>query len=396
MFDGNAIKARKWWGMTLEALYRFSKSSVPVYGMSILLVVMGTFLGMKKTQLGLSNSFPWSCAKGLNVGCLSIHADAYSFIVAFCVFSALFLAREIAIGKTLKQERIDLYKAISHSPSPQLMEKFAEVYDLLTRAASKVETSKQDVLDREIVLGLGGLIALLKAYQPSWSGTNSARIVASIMIYKPIAEIAEARRPAMLDALKPFLFNPGTFTGLAGVLEVIPSFSLVEFDENAVGIDEDLAPLVLPIPENRASPHNRNLSRILLGSPTAYLEKSTNINDTHGLRQIYQDRSKYDIPNSVIENEHRFFTETEQGKLVRSIFSIRFGEEGAGSVSGVLNFHCDKVGLFLNDHLTSNFIALSKPIVHRLEELLNKRLKVSQEELAIGQPLTTQGEEPAP
>ncbi|EPA97899.1 hypothetical protein [Pseudomonas sp. G5(2012)] len=340
-------------------------SSVPiVFIIALLLTALGTFLGDKETQTSLQQSFPALCLGNLSFACLAVEPAARWFIALFVVFSFLFLGRELAIGRAVKAEKIEMLQALSNAPSPALLEKYAKLYDALDGA----EKSKSNA-DVNIAVALGGLITLIKAYQPSWLAGKRVYYSAEVLLYRPISSMDERQRTATLGELKSFLYNPGNLSEVEGVLENAEGLAVEDIDD-VITSKKASQRILLPIPVQKTAPGNDKISRVLAGSADAYQNSYSYIDNTEFLRELYENSNKYDLQPSLIDKEVKFFS--GDGCKMKSIFSMRFGNPSENT-SGVITIYCDREKLFINRSIVENFRALSRPILREIEKLLSLR-----------------------
>lgn len=341
----------------------FSSVSV-VFVIAVLLLFLGALLGDKDTQVALQGSFPTLCLQDHGFSCFVVLPRAGLFLTLFFLFSVLFLGRELAIGQAVQAEKIEMLQAVSNAPSQKLLDKFVELYDDLEKAVK----SKNQHADMEIAFALGGLITLVKSYQPSWTVRKKIYYCAEILMYRSISKIDEQQMPLVLSELNKFLYNQNNLGEVEGVLESIEGLAMEDVD-GEIKKKEVYQRIVLPIPVQKTAPGNDKISRVLAGSAEAYQNTYYYINNTEVLRELYEDTNRYDFHPSLIRNEMLFFS--GEGSKMKSIFSIRFGGSASATTpSGVITIYCDRQNLFINQSMVENFRALSRPIVHKVEELL--------------------------
>ncbi|MNZ11888.1 hypothetical protein D3C78_287570 [compost metagenome] len=340
-------------------------SSVPiVFIIALLLTALGTFLGDKETQAALQQSFPALCLERLSFACLAVEPGARWFIALFIVFSFLFLGRELAIGRAAKAEKIEMLQALSNAPSTALLEKYTALYDTLDVA----EKTKNNA-DVNISLALGGLITLIKAYQPSWLAGKKVYYSAEVLMYRSISNMNEQQRAAILGELKGFLYNPNDLSEVDGVLESVEGLA-VENIGDKIESKQASPRILLPIPVQKTAPGNDKVFRVLAGSADAYHNRYSYIENTAFLRELYENSNKYDLQPSLIDKEIKFFT--GEGRKMKSIFSVRIGEPSK-KISGVITIYSDREDLFVNRSVVESFKALSRPILREIEKLITLR-----------------------
>lgn len=309
-------------------------------------------------------------------------------LILSIVFIILFLLHDNFVKTGIVKERDNLYRTIRSMPPIGIMSEFSELYKRTVAYISEHTKTKEFLdkspaeklvqIDDSIRLCTDALSSLAYAFQRN----NKARFAANVMTYHPVEILEEENdKEAVLNLLDNMIENR-SFDGLQGYLMLDKNLTSSTDDPNdSFAVDKYAENFALPVPDSTHSRHNNSLLRVLLGAPYALFFGEYIVDDTREIKSAI--RTKCDLPASIGENVHKYFTESEQGKLVRSFISqrfTRFDENLNKRVAlGVVNVHCNQVKLFEEDEVARSFIALSQPFLDLIAKLLIRRDKLQSE-----------------
>lgn len=316
------------------------------------------------------------------------------FVVLICIFILLFLLHDYFVKSGVEKERANLYRTIRSMPPIGIMGKFSELYRKTTEYITnntktnefdgKLPNEKLALIDDSIRLCTDALSSLAYAFQRD----NKARFAANVMTYHLIDSLKEdSDKEAVLDLLDNMI-ETRSFDGLQGYLMLDKRLTSSTDDPNdSFAVDELAENFALPVPDSIHSRHNDKLLRVLPGAPYALFFGEHIVDDTHEIKSAI--RSGCDLATSISENIHKYFTECDPGKAIRSFVSLRFtrfNEELNEHVAlGVVNVHCDQVKLFEEDDVARSFIALSQPFLDLIAKLLIRRDELQSEGVSYNQ-----------
>ena len=348
--------------------------------LALLTLSLGALLSMHPAEIGTPLN-DW-LAKRIQFSDLyeSItKGDAAIFFGLLILFALLFGFRETALARIVRSKEIELMTTIRTMPPRKMLYIFRLTYDnILQYINAKVHAEgnplhKATQIDRAIRLCLDSITVLTKEFQRSGKGS---RYAANIMLYIDANNIGEEDQPTILEKMDRFV-DIKTLDGLQGVLELASDLSAsTDNSDDSFDKDEYLDEMCLPVPCEAFSRHNK-LQRFLPGAPEALINGNYLINDTHRLLEHYDESRKYDIPRSIFENGDYYFRKTDNGRRVRSFFSVALEGQRSGEIKkaalGVVNVHSSEPNIFPNDETFQSFLQLTYPFMRVLSDLLIQR-----------------------
>lgn len=305
------------------------------------------------------------------------------YITIIVSFIVLFGLREYLTTANLKNEREKLHQTIRSMPPIGIMSKFKKLYDFATNYIAgqtlgsenqgKEKLEQLKAIDDSIRLCTDALSSLAFNFQKD----DLARFAANVMTYHSVEGLGDEDKARVLNLLDGMIELP-SFDGIKGYLMLDKALTSSTTIDSSFAVDELAENFALPIPELVHSRHNSSLSRLLPGAPVALEFGVYIIEDTHTIRD--EINLKCDIPTSIGDNIHKYFTETDAGRAIRSFISLRltrFNHDiNERSPLGVVNIHCDKVKLFADDEVARSFVALSQPFLDLIAKLIFRRYEL--------------------
>jgi len=335
---------------------------------------LGVFAGLMGTLYtdDIRNAFPFQWQ---NLEAYSAHA--IFFWISFLIFAFTFLSREWSVDKQRVESEKRLEETIRTMPPRGFVLEFARYFEQChkaVRALEKEEKATREQIRPIVRVVLSSIAHLARRFD----GAEGSMYAANIMLYYLNAQswrdnsgvtselsIKFVERDTATERL-PVLVMDKT---LSASTKSVPSGTQPDPDMN------DLPDIALPVPneDQGGRTDDGKRWRVLPGAPLTFFTLEPNAyQDTEELGKWCREHG--DFSESVCSQVDQYFGQELAKSGIRSFASIPIASVDDKIAIGVLNLHCNRVGILNDPGAPSQFFPLVRPFTTLLADSLRKYL----------------------
>lgn len=344
-----------------------------ITGVAVVSSILAGALASFYTKDILSNYLPFWMAGELSWKASLFWALVYFAAILF-VLNQIILSRkgEASINKLDAMiKRLQTLPAEGYLPSYQSCYRVAAANSFLVLLSPNTKVEQLELAIRTV---LGSILETARDFDKAGETEYSA----NVMLWCPSGSNIESISP---HELIPNMLN---HPDLDGVLELIPALSTTTSNiDEKYNPDQNVKSILLPIPVNKKSIHDANMtlrSPLLPGAPISFVFKV--FASYKNIRTLF-DWLDNDCATSLetINKIKAYFTASGDGEYIRSFGSIPILLPSQNAYSsdalplGVLNIHSAKENL-LQDNGQTLFAPLLEPFLMLLSMLILRRTEL--------------------
>ncbi len=330
------------------------KNCLRTFGLFPLVPFFASVAGVLAGLLGaIYASGPSGLEKSPPFTWLPVNEHVFWFWFFVMVFALLFgltawapaSAASKEIGE-LRKIQENLERVVRTMPPDGFLNRF-EIYcnkSFLVAARASGRTAKETDIISAVQAVLASVLYLAREFDDGGPGTVYS---ANVMVYHD-AEMLRRNNPGKLEELQKGLvfFEQGAGAeSLAGLLELMPEFSMRLAANGGAELDADTPVIVLPVPAQRNDGHKVTF---LPGAPEAFCSEIgyAGYEDTSTLADWCRTNSA--LRPKVADDVEAYFSPSGGGAAIKSFTSLAFGEPSVGEEKaysqpvGILNLHSNR------------------------------------------------------
>lgn len=351
--------------------------------LGFLALFIGTIGGVYSNQLKVS--FPLSILEKISptilnhdieISIWSFNLHSGFFYTALFLFFMIFVLREREVANIIKRKDLELQDTLRTMPPEGVLEKHDENYRLVRAYLDRfVYTNRWSndpptfpdtkTINMAIRLCLDSLCTTAKKFEKFHI---NSRYAANIMLYY---ENDGQLKTGNIKNLSLGALTPSTMPNYPGFLDMDKELTSCTNDKDSFSKDNEVRRLIIPVPADSRSGEIQKFHR---GAQEAFLGDYgyDYIEDTHML----DCKDDNVLENNFELSRQKYFTDTDDGKLIRSFISIAINHpdyqngKWEDSRVGVINIHHNHSNLFATKKHEYDYFSLIQHIVSEISYLI--------------------------